>query len=151
MVFEIAAGVCLGIVAAVVVLRYWRQLLKVSWFLVFWVVVVAALSWGGTRVWAHIGGILTTAGTVALAFACILVMMGIPLGGYQYAARRFPGLGALLHGKPPWDRPARVPARLLLMALFAAGVAALGIGGLFAAITIVGWILDFFVVQGRGR
>jgi|HubBroStandDraft_2_1064218.scaffolds.fasta_scaffold283748_2 hypothetical protein len=62
MIFEIAAGVCRRIVAAAVVLRYWRQLLEGSVAVIVWVAIGTAIVRVVTRARSHIGGFLTTAG-----------------------------------------------------------------------------------------
>jgi hypothetical protein len=111
MIFQIAAGVCIGIVLAVVILNYWRQILSLSITAAFWLVVVAVALAAIVAVVQN-----QTIRLVAAGFGCLLVL---PSAILEYFNRRYPDLA---HGRPPWNRGLKAFARLLVV------VGALGCG-----------------------
>jgi hypothetical protein len=136
MVVDIALGVCLGIVLAALVLRHWRQLIAGSLTIIAGALVIGFLIFLGTLVWSHFADIATIAG----AFVALAVLYGVPFWVYGRVASAYPSFNALIKGDPPWNRPARVPARLLVMAVFAISVAALGIGALLGSVSLIDYI-----------
>lgn len=138
MVFEIAAGVCIGIVLAVLVLRHWKKFLVGSFALLFWGAILGALLIGASFIWQHISTALIYGG----AIVCVLVLYGIPFALYNAALRRYPSLSPLVKGDPPWDSAARLPIRLLVMMAIALAVAGIGVGGLFGGVYLAEVVME---------
>ena len=133
MIIEIASGVCLGIVAAAFLLKNWRSLLDGSLMLIFWALVLAALLFVAAFVWENIAKVLIYSG----AFISVIVLYGIPFALYGAALKRYPSLNALVKGDAPWNTVAKLPLRLITMALLAISVATVGVGGLLGGVYLV--------------
>ncbi|MDQ3773963.1 MAG: hypothetical protein M3461_06155 [Pseudomonadota bacterium] len=140
MIFEIALGVFLGIVLAVLTLKHWKQLvanlqsLIAGSFVVFrGLVVFGLLILVGVLVWLNLETIAVFAG----ALAAVALIYGVPFWAYTRVSTKYPTFGLLLKGEPPWDRPVRLPLRLVVMGVFAVAVAGLGIGALMASLSLV--------------
>jgi hypothetical protein len=140
-ILEIATGVCLGIVAAYVLIRHARRVLAWAVFLVFWGAVVAVLLWLYTRHWpavVHVFQFLIRALAVG---AALVAFMWVLLGLYAVwsrLARRYPALKpleAIARGEPPWDRATRAPVRLIVLLLVFAVVLFL----VFCAAALLDW------------
>lgn len=133
MVLEIAIGVALGIVLAVVALRYWRQILSSSLLLLLLLLILGVVVWLGFYFWEKRSTVAIYAG-VALALA---VLYGLPFYIYGHVATKYPQLYSLLKGEAPWNVASRAPVRLLIMSLFALTVASAGVGALFGSIWLI--------------
>ncbi len=143
MVLEIALGVFLGIVLAAFVFKNWQQfqvalsqLLTISAWLVIGAVVIGLLATIAILVLLNLQKIAVVVG----ALAAVSILYGIPLLAYRKVSERYSTFGLLLKGAPPWDRPARLPLRLSVMAVFAVTVAGLGIGALMAGLYLVDYL-----------
>jgi len=141
MVIQIAVGVCLGIVAAVFILKNWRGLISSLTGLLIWGAVVGVLVWLGGLVWPHVRAVVPTAADALLALIALVgtvAFVAVPIIAVTYSKRRVPALNALIDGTAPWNTNAHLPLRLLLMALIAVGAAIL----MFAAVGCVIWAVD---------
>jgi hypothetical protein len=108
-----------------------------------WVVIPSvrnrSLIWYGLGRTAQLG--LRTLALI-LFFGVILgVLCGVPFLVARRLSSAYPNLNALIKGHPPWDRLARAPARITVMALFAVGVAIAGVVAL-AGIEMLWHILE---------
>jgi hypothetical protein len=127
-ILEIATGVCLGIVAAYLLIRYPRRILTWAVFLLFWGTVLAVLIWLGTRYWPTAVRILHFLGRALAVGAALVAFMWVLLGLYSVwsrLARRYPALKpleAIVRGDQPWDRATRAPLRLVGLAVVAVAV-----------------------------
>jgi hypothetical protein len=134
MIIQIALGVALGIVGAVVVLRYWRQIFASSVFMLVMLAIVGILVWLGYFVWERRHSVAVYGG----ALLALAVLYGIPFYLYHRFKTSSPRFNAITQGTAPWDTAARQPLRLLIMAAFALLVAAAGIGALLGSVWLVG-------------
>jgi len=128
-IFQIAAGVCLGIVVAVLVLINWRVLLKSSIFLLAGMAVLLAVAAAATAIYTHREGVANAARAIFIFgafFGPAVVILAV-------ANRRSP---AFAYGRPPWDRGFRAYARILFV------VAAVAAG--FVLVAVVGRIARAF-------
>jgi len=132
MIFEIAFGVALGIVLAVVVLRYWRQILASGTVLLALVLVVGLLIWVGFLAWEKRSSIAVS----VMAIFLIGALYGVPFYAYGRILRALPGLTPLVRGEAPWNTLARLPLRLVAMAGFALLIAACGVGVLLGTVWV---------------
>ena len=108
MILQIAAGVCLGIVAAVLILNYWRRLLRGSMWLLAGLLIVAAVV-------AGIAAAHPTQETVATWVRTLLIVVVAVSPSYlivRTVDRRYP---AFAHGRPPWNTPMRSHVRTLFI------------------------------------
>ena len=133
MILEIAIGVCLGIVLAALVLKYWRQLLASSVWLLIAAVVFGLLITVGILVWLNLEKIAIYVGAILL----VVVLYGVPFWAYNKVSKKYRGFGLLLRGEAPWNTASRLPVRLVAMAVFAVAVAGLGIGAMMASVSLV--------------
>ena len=133
MILEIAIGVCLGVVLAALVLKYWRQLLASSVWLLIAAVVFGLLITVGILVWLNLEKIAIYVGAILL----VVVLYGVPFWAYNKVSKKYPGFGLLLRGEAPWNTASRLPVRLVVMAVFAVAVAGLGIGAMMASVSLV--------------
>ena len=132
LILQIALGIVLGalilfflpaIVAGVVVVG-----------LVALVLLLVLLAWFNLQEVAVIAGLL---GAFALLFGIpFLLMVGL--------TRRYPKLGAVLHGGPPYDTTSKLPMRIAVMAPVALAVAGIGAGVFFGAIFAAESVAKFF-------
>jgi uncharacterized membrane protein len=107
MIIQIAAGVCIGIVLAVVILKYWREMVGgtvVLSILLSCLLVLAAI----------LAGILIVSKNPEVRWGAVFLtcMIGVPGALLGYANRRLP---ALAHRRPPWDRGPRALVPFLVM------------------------------------
>jgi hypothetical protein len=125
MIIQIAAGVCIGIVLAVVLLNYWRQIVAGTIGLSILLLVGAVV----------LAGIVTVVKNPDVRMSALIIacMIGVPALILAYANRRFP---ALAHRRPPWDRGARAFVPLLVM------LGAVLVG--FGALLLLGAALERF-------
>jgi hypothetical protein len=138
LVFQIATGVCLGMLAAGVIWKNWKVLSRASVALIVWGVILGGLGWAGVWAWSHSKKLLESLELFAGVMLLIGVMYGIPFVAYAGVMRRLPQLGPLVRGEAPWNQLKRLPVRLLVMACIAIGVALLGLG----ALMLVFWVID---------
>lgn len=150
MILEIALGVFLGIVLAAYVLKNWQeiqaglsQLLATSVWLVISAVAIGLLIMVGILVWLNLQKIAVFVG----ALAAVSILYGVPFWAYSKVSEKYPTFGLLLKGEPPWNHLARLPLRVLVMAIFAVTVAVFGIGALMAGLSIV----DYFDILINGK
>ena len=125
MVLEIAVGVCLGLVAAVVLLKYWKVILVGLWALIFWAAAIALLITIAVVTWKSLGGRL-----LALIGAILVLAILAFLASFVHRAiiMFFPSLEAVLKGSAPWDTAARIPIRVLAIGAFVLAVAGICVG-----------------------
>ena len=144
MVFEVALGVFLGIVLAVVVLRFWRQLALASAA----VALIALLAVIGLLIWLNLEKAAAFSGVIAM----VAVVFGIPFWAYGWISKAYPGLRLLVKGEPPWSSAAWFPVRLLLLLLVAVAIGSLGLGTLFGGLSLLEYLgaLDAGIIA-RGK
>lgn len=134
MIIEIAIGVCLGIVLAVVILKHWRTILSGNMAGILWFALIGLLLFAASFVWKHISALLIYGG----ALFSVLVLYGIPFYVYKHVVQRYPVVAGMVRGNPPWNAVKFIGVRLMCLALLALSVAALGVGGLLGGV----WLVD---------
>ena len=139
MIFQIAAGVCMGIVAAVVILKNWQKILAAVGGTISWLAIVALLVAMGGGIWAVAKNISwQKVLIIAGSFVLVAVLYGVPFIIYGKVIKKYPALETLVRGEPPWNQLKRLPVRLLVMTGVALSVAVIGVGGMLGLVWVLG-------------
>jgi len=117
--------IALGIVLAVLILRLLPAILASALL----IGVIALLGAILLLVWLN----LENVAIFVAAFGAAALLYGVPFWLKNTITAKYPTLGTLIRGEPPYDHLSKQPQRLLIMACFALAVAGIGISVLLGA------------------
>lgn len=121
MILQIAVGVCLGIVFAAILLRYWRPILRVGLRLLVLVLLISPLIAVAVYAVIHMG-LAAVMGIASAALAVVAMSYGaaqlVEVVEIKYSDSWVSDFERLLKGKAPWDMRKRQPLRFLVATVF---------------------------------
>lgn len=115
----------LGIVLAVLVLRFLPAILAGTMFIGF--VVLLGITF--FLVWLN----LEKVAIFVAAIGAVALVYGVPFWLQNTVTAKYPTFGALVRGEPPHDQFSKQPKRLFVMACFALAISGVGIAALLGA------------------
>jgi hypothetical protein len=144
-VFEIAIGVCLGIIGAYALIRYWQ----VFWRVALGLAIICTVILIGLHVYdqyrEHFSHQTSPVpfgfGRIVSALFLFVVCAGIPILAWGEIGERFPKLGAFIAGKPPWNERTHLALRVLVVTV----AVVLGAGIFLCCIAGLIWLVDTLV------